>query len=267
MTTLAPRNWRGSGFATQVLVLTERSLRATTRNPKLMVAALVQPLVMVVLFTQVFSSMADTRNFPAGVGYVDFLMPAFMAVSGLSAASEAGVGLTTEMRNGVLARFRSMPISRVSVLFARSLSDLIKNAVQLALLLAFSALVFGFRAPGGVPGLLGAFLLALLVSWAMIWVFLALGAWLGNAETMQAVGFLALFPLMFFSSMFVPVANLPTWLQVIAHANPLTYAIDATRDLALGAPAGGIVLTSVAACAVLALAGATAATARFRRPL
>src|SRR5207249_288936 len=150
-----------------------------------------------------------------------------LVTTGIGASLQSGIGLITDTKNGVLARFRSLPIRLSTVLVARSLSDLVRTAIQLVILLVFAAILFGFNPAGGFVGVAAALLLALTVSWALTWVFLAIAAWLRNEEAMQTVGFLAMFPLMFASSAFVPLASLPTWLKVVATINPLTYAVDA----------------------------------------
>jgi ABC-2 type transport system permease protein len=222
---------------------------------------------MLLLFSQVFGSMASSATFPAGVSYIDYLMPAILVTTGVGAALQSGIGLVSDMKNGVLARLRSLPINPGSVLIARSLSDLIRTAIQLVILLAAAVLLFDFSPAAGLLGVVPAFLLALAVSWALSWVFLAVGAWVRNAESMQSVGFLAMFPLMFASSAFVPIDGLPGWLRVIATINPLTYAVDASRNLALGLPVGSGVVAALAASAGLLLVGAVAAVRGFRRPL
>ncbi|TCP48534.1 ABC-2 type transport system permease protein [Tamaricihabitans halophyticus] len=264
---LHPREWRGSSIGTQLRVLTGRSLRALVNEPRLVVLSLLQPLIMLLLFSQVFSGIAQTSAFPPGVQYIDYLMPAILMTSGLGAALQSGIGLVTDMKNGVLGRFRSLPIQQWSVLFARSAADLIRTAVQLLILLGFAIVLFGFSPAGGFVGIAAAFGLALIVSWALSWVFLAVGAWLRNAETMQQVGFLAMFPLMFASSAYVPLEGLPGWLRAVATVNPLTYAVDAARNLALAMPVGGGVLGAVATSAGLLAIGVFAAVRGFRRPL
>jgi ABC-2 type transport system permease protein len=116
-------------------------------------------------------------------------------------------------------------------------------------------------------GVLPAFLLALTVSWSLSWIFLAVGAWVRNAEAMQSVGFLAMFPLMFASSAFVPIDGLPGWLQVIATINPLTYAVNASRDLALAMPVGSGVAAALLTSLGLMVVGIVAAVRGFKRPL
>ncbi|ATE52819.1 ABC transporter permease [Actinosynnema pretiosum] len=265
-TAAARTRWRGTGFGTQVLVLTQRSLRALVSDPRMILFSVLQPLVMLALFSQIFSSIAQTPGFPAGVDYIDYLLPAILVNTAMQSALQAGVGLVSDMKNGVLARFRSLPIRPGSVLVARSLSDLVRTTGQLLLMVLFAAVLFGFSPSGGVVGVGAALLLALAVGWGLGWVFLAVGAWLRNTELMQTVGFLAMFPLMFASSAYVPVGNLPGWLQAVASVNPLTHAVDAARSLSLAQPAEGV-LSALVATAVLAAAGWWAAERGFKRPM
>jgi ABC-2 type transport system permease protein len=265
--TVALPRWRGTTVVNQISILTGRSLRALVSDPKLMIFSLLQPLIMLLLFSQVFGSMAGGANFPAGVTYINYLMPAILVTSGVGAALQSGIGLVTDMKNGVLGRLRSLPVNNVSVLIARSLSDLVRTAIQLIVLLIAATVLFDFSPAGGVLGVVPAFLLALAVSWALSWIFLAVGAWVRNAESMQTVGFLAMFPLMFASSAFVPVDGLPVWLRVVATINPLTYAVDASRNLALDLPVGNGVVGALAASAGLLVVGIVAAVRGFRKPL
>ncbi len=114
-------------------------------------------------------------------------------------------------------------------------------------------------------GKAGAIGLAVLVGWGLSWVFVAIATWQRKPETMQAVSFIVMFPLMFGSSAYVPLAAMPAWMRVVATNNPLTYAIDATRGLALGQPAGAALLPAVALVALSALVGAAAAARNVRR--
>ncbi|MET1075560.1 MAG: ABC transporter permease [Umezawaea sp.] len=258
--------WRGSGFGTQILVLTQRSLRAVVSDPRIVIFSVLQPLIMLTLFSQIFSSIANTPGFPQGVAYIDFLMPAILVNTAMQSALQAGVGLVTDMKNGVLARFRSLPIRPSSVLIARSLSDLVRSAFQLLVMIAFAVLIFGFSPAGGVLGVAAALALSLIVGWGLGWVFLAIAAWVRNAELMQTVGFLAIFPLMFASSAYVPVTGLPGWLQAVANVNPLTHAVNAARGLALAQPVDGAV-AAIAISLVIAAVGGAFAVKGFRKPL
>jgi ABC-2 type transport system permease protein len=267
---LAPsreREWHGASVSTQVAVLTARSLRKFLTNPRLIVFSLLQPLIMLLLFSQVFGKALMGSGVTPGGSYINYLMPAILVTTGIGSSLQSGVGLITDMKNGVLARFRSLPIRLGTVLVARSLSDLVRSAIQLVILLVFAAILFGFNPAGGFLGVAASLLLALAVSWALTWVFLAIAAWLRNEESMQTVGFLAMFPLMFASSAFVPLAALPTWLKVVATINPLTYAVDASRNLSLALPVHNGVLSALAASAALAVIGVLLAVKGFRRPM
>lgn len=261
------REWHGANVGTQVLVLTGRSLRAVISDPRIIVFSLLQPLIMLTLFSQVFGKALMGSIATSSGSYINYLMPAILVTTGIGASLQSGVGLITDMKNGVLARFRSLPIRMGSVLLARSLADLVRTAVQLVVLLLAATALFGFSPAGGLPGTVSALLLALLVSWSLTWVFLAIASWVRKEEVMQSVGFLAMFPLMFASSAFVPLDALPTWLQVVARINPLTYAVDASRDLSLALPAGSGVISALATSALLLAIGAGFAVRGFRRPL
>jgi ABC-2 type transport system permease protein len=259
--------WRGSNIATQILVLTGRSLRAIIRDPRMIVLSLLQPLVMLVLFSQIFSSISKTPGFPTGVSYIDYLMPAVLVNTSMASAVQSGVGLVNDMKNGVLARFRSLPIRMGSVLVARSFSDVVRTGFQLLVMLFFATVLFGFDPAGGIGGVAAAWALGLVVGWGLGWIFIAAGAWLRNAEIMQMVGFLLMFPLMFASSAYVPIGGLPGWLQVVAHVNPMTYAVNASRGLSLNLPVGTGVISALATSAGLAIIGAALAIRGFRKPL
>jgi ABC-2 type transport system permease protein len=260
--------WHGSSFATQVWVLTQRSLNAFLRDPRMLFFSLLQPLVMLLLFSQVFGGISQLGSLHQWGSYINYLLPSTLVTTAMTSALGSGVGLLTEMSNGVIARFRSMPVSLFSVLLARSLSDTVRMAIQLVVMLIAAALLFGFTPAGGMLGVTTALVLSLVVGWGLGWMFLAVATWVKKAETMQAVAFLAMFPLMFGSSAYMPVSTMPSWVQVIANVNPLSYAIFASRGLATTIWEANPVSTIVASLAIsglIALIGGIIATRNFRR--
>lgn len=258
--------WQGSSVPTQIRVLTARSFRSLLGDPQTVMLSLLMPVTMLVLFSQVFSSLATSDSFPAGVTYIDYLVPAILVTTVIQTASQAGIGLAEDMGSGVLARLRSLPIWMGSVLVARSLADLARGAVQLIVMIVLATLLFGFSPDGGLAGVAGAFGLSLVVGWALAWVFIALATWLRDAEAVQSVGLVVMFPLMFASSAFVTIDGLPGWLQVVAKINPVTYAVDASRDLALAGSVGLAALTAVAMSLVLVAVSGSLAARRIRLP-
>lgn len=258
--------WRGHGPATQLWVLTGRQIRAMYGDRRLALFGLVQPLIMLLLLSQVFGSMTSPAQLPHGVPYIDYLMPALLVTTGISSAQLAGIGLVKDMQNGIVARFRTLPVRLPLVLAARSLADLLRIFTELVVLLVFGTAVLGFRPDGGVPGAVAALLLATFVIWSLIWVFIALAAWLRKVEVMSSISVFFMFPLMFASSAFVPLDNLPGWLRVVAQVNPVTHAVSGARRLALGWDLGSAVPGALGAGAVV-LAGAGFVAVRcFSRP-
>ncbi|MFJ7205937.1 ABC transporter permease [Streptomyces sp. NPDC098789] len=259
----APR-YQGSGVLRQVGVLTGRSLRAL-RDPALIVPGLLEPILMLTVFSQVFKSVSQTSSFPAGVSYIDYLLPAFLVTSAISAGLKSGVALTTELNNGIVARFRSMPIRSVSILIGRNIADTVLSGVNMLVMLVAGALVFGFDPAGGVAGAAGALFIGVMLSWSLGWVFMALSAWLRRPEAMQPIGGIVNLVLLFASNAFVPTDGLPGWLRGFAEVNPMSHAITAARDLALGHADLASVLLTPALCLVIVLAAAPVAIRGFRR--
>ncbi|WNE94155.1 ABC transporter permease [Streptomyces luomodiensis] len=259
--------WHGSGPGTQLLILTQRSVKAHLAHRRTLVLAMLQPVFMLLLLSQVFGSIVDLGHLPDGVSYLDYLLPALLVTTGIGPAIASGIGLVRDMDNGAVARLRTLPINASLLLFARSFADLLRSTAQLAILVVVAVVFMGADPAGGALGLIAALLLTCVVVWALTWIFLALAAWLRSAEAMQSTAYLVTFPLMFASSAFVPVDRMPGWLQVLATCNPLSYAMDASRALCLDQPLGAQVWSSLAASALVALAGSSAAVWGFRRPL
>ena len=251
---------------TEVLVLTQRNLLKLIRVPQLAFFSLVQPILFLTLFSQVFQGLAKTPGIERlHVNYIDYLLPAILIVTVAQNAVQSAVGIATDLNTGVIDRFRSLPISRGSVLVARSMSDVLRSTVQGLIMVALGMAVFGFRFKGSLLGAAAMIALAALFAWSLTWIFLALGVATKNAETAEVAGFMFLFPLMFAASAFVPVASLPGWMQAVAKVNPLSYLTDANRALALGWPAGTAVLKALLAIAIVTTIGVTLTTFAWKR--
>ncbi|MEV4738684.1 ABC transporter permease [Streptomyces sp. NPDC049555] len=254
----------GTGVLRQIQVLAGRSLRAL-REPALVLPGVLEPILMLTVFSQVFKSVSQTTAFPAGVSYIDYLLPAFLVTGSISAALKSGVALTTEMNNGIIARFKAMPVHTGSVLVARSIADTALNLVNMLVMLGAAALVFGFGPAGGVLGSLGAVVIAVVLGWSLGWVFMALSAWLRRPEALQPIGGIVNMVLLFASNAFVPAEGLPSWLKGFAEVNPMSHAITAARDLALGRAHTSTVLAPLAVCLVVVALTAPLAIRTFRR--
>lgn len=259
-----PASWPDRGVGTQVWVLAARSLRTTFGDRRLVFFGLLQPVVLLLLFSQVFSGVGTLPGMAVYHGYVNFLVPATLVTIATTAAMGSGAGLLAEMYSGFTGRLRCLPISMFAVLAARTVADAARLAVQLTVTAVASVALLGFRPAGGALGVAAALLLTLVVGWCLSWIFVALTTWLRKVETLQTVSFIVMFPLTFSSSAYMPLSSMPVWLRLISTVNPITYAINAARALALGGPVGWSVVTALSIAVVAALCGATIATRAFR---
>jgi ABC-2 type transport system permease protein len=262
------QTWHGSSVRTQVTVLTRRAVLDYLSDPRTVVTGLVEPVIWLVLLTSLFSKFGRPPGFPPGVSYFDYVLPAVLVNTALQASQQTGAGLIEELRNGIVPRLRSLPVLPSSLLTARSITGLLCTAVQLLVMMTLAQLTHGNLSRGGLAGLIVTLGLTLLIGWSMGWVFLAVSAWVRRADTVQNLSFMVLFILMFASSAYVPVRDLPTVLRVIASGNPLTYAINATRAILLQIPGGtGAIGPAILISLVIGAAGTFAAVLLFRRPL
>jgi ABC-2 type transport system permease protein len=256
--------WGTSSFGTQVAVLAGRSLRTAFGDYRLVFFGLLQPVVMLLLFSQVFSRVGTLPGVVQYRGYINYLMPATLINIAVTTAMSSGVGVLAEVYTGFVGRLRAMPISMFAVLVARTLADALRLTVQLAVAVIAAVAFLDFR-PSDVVGIVTALGLAVLVGWGLGWVFVAIATWQRKAETMQAISFVVMFPLMFGSSAYMPVAAMPAWLRVLSTINPLTYAIDATRALTAGTSAAAPLAAAIGIVIALAALGAAGAARNFRR--
>jgi ABC transporter DrrB family efflux protein len=216
---------------TDSVVVTMRNLRHFWRQPDLLVFSTIQPIMFVVLFVYVFGGAVGLA-LPPGVTYVDYLLPGIFVQSVTFRASNTAVGLSEDLRRGVIDRFRSMPMARSAVLLGRTTADLVRNVLIIGLMVVVGYLV-GFRFQAGVLPALACVALVAAFGFALSWIFAFVSLVVRGAETAQTAGFVLLFPLVFASSVFVPVSSMPSWLQPIAKASPVTLTADAARTLAL----------------------------------
>jgi ABC-2 type transport system permease protein len=257
----------GATARVQVAVLTRRSLIAFWHEKSRLVTSLMMPIILLLLFSQVFgTALTGSGSFPAGVTYIDYLVPAILVTTTMSSAMASGVGMVADLENGVMARFRALPMTLMSVPAARSTSDAVKGFGQAVIILVLAFAVLGYRPAGGAIGALGAVAISVVLGFALSWVYQALGATLRKAESVQSVSLILMFPLMFASSAYVPVVALPGWLQLVAKVNPLTYAVDSARGFSLGAVDWSTVALTLIICSALS-AVAAAWASRALRPL
>jgi ABC transporter DrrB family efflux protein len=243
------------------LVLAARNLKRIPRQPDLLIAYTIQPVMFVLLFVYVFGGAISTPGFD----YVDFLMPGIIVQSIAFGGFVTALGLAEDVKKGLIDRFRSLPMSRAAVLLGRTGSDVPLNCLSLVVLLSVGFLA-GFNFIGATVGevVLGIVLL-LLLGYAFSWIFALVGLFSSTPETANSIGFTLIFPLTFASSIFVPAASMPDGLRQFAEANPFTTWADAVRSLWLNTPANSDVWMAFVWCFALIAVFAPLAVARYRR--
>jgi ABC transporter DrrB family efflux protein len=206
-----------------------RQVRKTLRRPMYVIYLFVQPVTFVLVFRYIFGGAIDT----GGVPYVDYLIPGIVVMTAIFGSLTTGLGITEDLKDGVIDRLRSLPMSRAAVLVGRTGSDLAMNVLTLGVMAAVGVLV-GWRPQAPAHDLALAFLLVLGFGYAFSWISAWVGLSVKDPETAQSAGFIWVFPLVFASSAFVPTDSMPGVVRAFAGVNPVTLAVDATRSLTTG---------------------------------
>jgi ABC-2 type transport system permease protein/oleandomycin transport system permease protein len=212
-------------------VVTARNLRHFIRQPQLLIFSTIQPIMFVLLFAYVFGG-AVQGSLPGGVKYIDFLLPGIFVQSVAFRATQTAVGLSEDLERGVIDRFRSMPMARSAVLIGRTVADLVRNVLIILLMTAVGYLI-GFSFQAGLLNALACIAVVSAFGLALSWIFAFVALTVRGAEAAQSAGFVVIFPLVFASSVFVPVSTMPDWLQAVAEVSPVTLTADAARTYAL----------------------------------
>jgi ABC transporter DrrB family efflux protein len=247
-------------LVSDTLVIAERNLIRLPRAPDLLLAFTVQPVMFVLLFVYVFGGAITTP----GYAYVDFLLPGIIVQNIAFGGFVTALGLNEDLNKGLIDRFRSLPMARAAVLAGRTLADVATNLLSVCVLLV-TGLLIGFTFHAGIGHVVAGMGLLLLFGYAFSWVFALLGMLVSSPEAANSLGFIAVFPLTFISSAFVPVESMPAPLRAFAEINPFTVVVDAMRSLWVGAPAGDSVWGAVAWSLGILAVFAPLAVRRYRR--
>jgi ABC-2 type transport system permease protein/oleandomycin transport system permease protein len=251
----------GPGLALrQCLTLSWRGIVKIRRNPLSLADVFFGPLIFLVLFVYVFGGAiaGSTQE------YLQFALPGILGLMTLLATMGVGVALNQDVQKGVFDRFRSLPTLRVAPLIGAIGGDVVRQIVAIVALIGFG-LLLGFRFGTGFWSVVAACALAVAFAMALSWVWVLLGLAMTDAQSVQGLGALLIFPLSFASNMFVPAATMPGWLQAFVDVNPVTHFMDAMRGLMLGGPVARPVSYTLLWMAVFVVVFAPLALAAYRR--
>jgi ABC transporter DrrB family efflux protein len=211
------------------LVIGKRNLLRVLRTPQLIVFNSIQPIMFTLLFRYVFGGSIQLP----GMAYVDYLIPGIIVQTTLFGGAGTAIAMAEDGKQGIIDRFRSLPMSRAAVLAGRTFADVVRLLFVVMLLFVVGTLV-GFRFHNGFGPAVVAVVLCLLFGFSFLWFFAFMGMAVKDTETAQVAAFLPVFPLAFASSIFTRVESMPGWLQVFARNQPVTKCVNAVRALTQG---------------------------------
>lgn len=222
-----------SRFLSDGWVTTWRNLMKIIRVPEILLFSLIQPIMFVLLFTYVFGAAIDIP----GDGYTSFLMAGIFAQTVVFGSTYSGSAMAQDLKDGIIDRFRTLPMSGAAVLVGRTNGDLVINALSVLVMMGTGLLV-GWRVNSSFLEFLAGVALLLLFAYAFSWVMAFLGMSVKSPEIINNASFLILFPLTFISNAFVPSENLPTPLRIFAEWNPVSALVQSARELFGNVPPG-----------------------------
>jgi ABC-2 type transport system permease protein len=205
------------------------------RNPFVIAGSLIQPVIFLVLFTQVFGQVATgaINRGGASISYETFLLPAIAMQVSLAAGAASGIGLVNDMEEGLFEKVLVTPMSRTAVFLGKTAAEILRIVVQILIILGMGVLL-GADIATGIPGAIGIVCMGILFSLWFV-AFSNIVAVLTRDQESTIIGAnLLQFPLLFVSTAFLPLEFLPGWIQTIATFNPVTYGVDGARALMLG---------------------------------
>lgn len=247
---------------TQTWYMTQRQLMALVRQPVFLVIQLVQPVIWLFLFGNLFKKVVELGGFGT-TSYLDYLIPGIVVMSALGSSMWAGMGALEEIERGTLNRFLTTPVSRSALMNANVVQNGISTAVQSVIILLLGKLG-GADYPGGAGGLLVLLVCAILLGTVFGALSNAMGMLVRQRESIIGINTFLLLPLTFLSSAFMAPAQMPSWMADIADFNPVNWAMVAGRSAMASDPDWGDVLSRGGPLLVLAVVAVWLSTRTFR---
>jgi ABC-2 type transport system permease protein len=213
--------WLSDGWT-----ITKRNLTKLKRSPDMLVFAVLQPIMFVLLFSQIYGGSIQVE----GTDYTQYLMAGIFAQTVIFGSTFSGSAMAQDLKDGIIDRFRTLPMSSSAVLVGRTNSDLVLNGISVLIMMA-TGFVVGWRVNASFGSFLAGIGLLLLFSYAFSWVMALLGMSVKSPEVINNASFMILFPLTFISNAFVQSQTLPAPLEAFANWNPVSALVQAAREL------------------------------------
>ncbi|MEV0577742.1 ABC transporter permease [Streptomyces sp. NPDC050392] len=246
----------------QTWYMTQRQLTAILRQPVFLVISLIQPVIWLFLFGNLFRKVVELGGFGT-TSYLDYLIPGIVVMSALGSSMWAGMGTLEEIERGTLNRFLTTPVSRNALMNANVVQNGISTAVQ-SLVIVLLGWAAGATYPGGAGGLLILVVASILLGTVFGAFSNALGMLVRQRESIIGINTFLLLPLTFLSSSFMAPSQMPSWMRHIADFNPVNWAMVAGRSALTREPDWGLVLSRGGALLALAAIAVWLSTRTFR---
>jgi ABC-2 type transport system permease protein len=232
--TMTPRQTPAPHFVRDTLLLTARSLRSIPRVPERLLDVTIQPIVFILLFLYVFGSAIHVH----GISYKDYLFPGIIGQSLAFGIIGAGVATSNDMTEGVIDRFRSLPIGRLSIITGQVMGQCCEAILGMTIVVVFG-LILGWHPHLSALHAVELFALMILAIFAFTWAGVLFGMLVRSPDAMQGIGFIIVFPLSFMAGTFVPIAGMDAVPRAIADWDPISALVAAVRNLTQGTHTSG----------------------------
>ncbi len=241
-------------------IMTKRSITHIIRSLDQVMSLVLFPIMFMLLNRYVLGGAIDTGN----VTYANYLFAGIFVQTLAFGANYTTINLAVDMKEGIVDRFRSLPMASSALLVGHITADLVRNIISGCIIILMGLLV-GFRPNASLSEWLSVIGLAMLFTLAISWLSAILGLMVKTLEAAQWVGFVLIFPLTFISSAFVPTSTMPSGLRAFAENQPLTHVIDTVRSLLVGTPIDNSGWLSVVWCASIIIVSMPLAVWMFKR--
>jgi len=208
------------------LIIFERCFLKMIKTPEQLMDTLIFPIVFLLMFTYIFGGAISGST----ANYLPIVIPGVLVFCVLNTAGASGTNLKEDIETGIFNRFKSMPISRIAPLAGTLICDSIRFVISI-LVTFILAIIMGFWSSSGFIGIFLALIFTVFCGWCISWIFAFIGLKMRTSGSVQGISFVITMPLMFISNALVPVDTMPKILEIIAKINPVTYMVNAVKNL------------------------------------
>jgi len=249
-----------AGAASAALTFAWRGMLKVKHVPEQLLDVTITPVMFVLMFTYIFGGAIAGST----AEYLDYILPGILVMSVLFTTVYSGIALNTDLTQGVVDRFRTLPIWRPAPLVGSMLGDTVRYVIAGSVIILLGV-ALGYRPGAGAVGAVAALGLVVVFAFGLSWVFTTMGLLLRSPNAVMNAGFMGIFPLTFLSNVFVAPDTLPAPLEAFVNVNPVSILADAARGLMEGTAAGSDIAVVLAVALGLTAVFAPLTTRLYRK--